>query len=389
MTNLVKKGSVKNILEHPQAENYIFQFSDRYSVFDWGEMPDGLPGKGRSLAHMADFFFQVLGDPVVWSQCALDPDSAARNAVSKTLADFRKTGLPHHGLSLVTESGRPISASDGTSCYAVRKVEVLPLPISKGSDGVETYDYSVYRERPVHCLVPLEIIFRFGVPSGSSLFERLNDDAYCRELGLDERPGEGDMLARPLVEFSTKLEASDRYVNRDTILAWSVLTEEELENLKAFTLLVATKLREIFAGADITLWDGKIEVAFAPPVQSGGPRQFLLVDSIGPDELRLTYEGVQLSKETIRRFYRDTDWHRAVVQAKKLAKERGVTDWKQICSVEIGQAPPPLSSGLAEDFGGMYCALANRLAHSQGRPKPFPAERKLDAVIQALKERGI
>ena len=23
---------------------------DRYSVFDWGEMPDHLPGKGRALA---------------------------------------------------------------------------------------------------------------------------------------------------------------------------------------------------------------------------------------------------------------------------------------------------------------------------------------------------
>ena len=45
-------------------------------------------------------------------------------------------------------------------------------------------------------------------------------------------------------------------------------------------------------------------------------------DSIGPDELRLTFDGVQLSKETLRKPYRSTPWLTAIDQAKALAKER-------------------------------------------------------------------
>ena len=59
------------------------------------------------------------------------------------------------------------------------------------------------------------------------------------------------------------------------------------------------------------------------------------MDSIGPDELRLTYNGVQLSKECLRQPYRGTSWHEATQQAKSLAKERGQTDWKSICTAEF------------------------------------------------------
>ncbi len=47
-------GSVKDlvVLENP-AKNKTgkaqFVFSDRYSVFDWGEMPDHIQAKGASL----------------------------------------------------------------------------------------------------------------------------------------------------------------------------------------------------------------------------------------------------------------------------------------------------------------------------------------------------
>ena len=375
MTAVVKRGSVKDILEHPDPENYIFQFSDRYSVFDWGEMPDDLPRKGASLAHMADFFFRTLGERAAWE--ALEPDDESLRGL---LSEFRRNGAPHHGVSLLAE---------GSDRYVVRKVDVLPLPLVKGGDGRESYDYSAYETRPTGCLVPLEIIFRFGVPKGSSLFERLGDESYCRELGLEAPPREGEMLARPVIEFSTKLEASDRYVTRRDILGWSVLGPEEFDNLRAFALLIAFQLRKIFLDADVTLWDGKIETAFAPPAAEGGPRGFFLVDSVGPDELRLTHGGVQLSKETIRRFYRDSAWHKAVVQSKKLAEERGVADWKRICMSELNAEPEALPAGLAREFGSMYCALSNALARSRKLPEPFPGEPELALVVSKLKERAV
>src|SRR3989344_7896944 len=61
----VKMGSVKDLqtLEKPtetQSGEGIFEFSDRWSAFDWGTMPDGIPGKGPALAMMAAHTFEQL-----------------------------------------------------------------------------------------------------------------------------------------------------------------------------------------------------------------------------------------------------------------------------------------------------------------------------------------
>jgi len=37
-----------------------FHFSDRYSVFDWGEMPDHIEGKGAALCLMGAYCFERL-----------------------------------------------------------------------------------------------------------------------------------------------------------------------------------------------------------------------------------------------------------------------------------------------------------------------------------------
>ena len=58
-------GSVKDlqIIRPPtQTEMGIgrFLFSDRYSVFDWGEMPDHIGGKGAALCLMGAYCFEQL-----------------------------------------------------------------------------------------------------------------------------------------------------------------------------------------------------------------------------------------------------------------------------------------------------------------------------------------
>ena len=62
MPNIIYRGSVKDIRGVEGQSPYVFEFSDRYSVFDWGEMPDELDGKGEALAVMAWLFFDLLGD---------------------------------------------------------------------------------------------------------------------------------------------------------------------------------------------------------------------------------------------------------------------------------------------------------------------------------------
>ena len=56
-------GSVKDlkILKKPSKVELglgQFLFSDRYSIFDWGKMPDHIPNKGAALAIMGAYCFE-------------------------------------------------------------------------------------------------------------------------------------------------------------------------------------------------------------------------------------------------------------------------------------------------------------------------------------------
>ncbi len=58
-------GSVKDleVIKKPTQEvmgTGRFHFSDRYSVFDWGEMPDHIDAKGAALCLMGAYCFEQL-----------------------------------------------------------------------------------------------------------------------------------------------------------------------------------------------------------------------------------------------------------------------------------------------------------------------------------------
>ncbi len=44
----MRSGSVKDLVKDQDGQLY-FSFSDRYSIFDWGEMPDGIENKKMVL----------------------------------------------------------------------------------------------------------------------------------------------------------------------------------------------------------------------------------------------------------------------------------------------------------------------------------------------------
>ena len=52
------RGSVKDIYKN--GDDLLFKYSNRYSVFDWGEMPNEVPQKGEALAALAGLFFDYL-----------------------------------------------------------------------------------------------------------------------------------------------------------------------------------------------------------------------------------------------------------------------------------------------------------------------------------------
>jgi len=333
---LIYKGSVKDL--YKQSDKLIFKYSNRYSIFDWGEMPDEIPFKGEALASMAASFFEYLA----------------------------KKGIPSHFVSAL-----------GADSIEVKAVNVLRPEWIEGQ-----YDYSIYQDRPTNCLVPLEVIFRKYLGQGNSLEGRLKKNpAYLQDLGLKEIPNSATTFSPPLIEVSTKLETSDRYLTRAEIEEMNVLSDEEFSRLREQTQTVAMELDKLFASFGVKLWDGKLEFAFGNPGPSGA-RTLLLVDSIGPDELRLTYEGQPLSKEFLRQLYTNTSWYNAVKKAKELAQERKTQDWKAICRDELKETPKSLTAEQIAVSSLLYQALANEVATLVGRAKPFSAEATLKSWHQ-------
>jgi phosphoribosylaminoimidazole-succinocarboxamide synthase len=340
------EGSVKNVLGRKQDSHYIFEFTNKYSVFDWGEMPDQIEGKGLALARFTHGIYQFLAKTSTWSNwnlpADLDPQFAAYLSEGKIFSSIRKEGLRQHA-----------SEDSLVENYWKVKAVAVEMPVKETSG----FDYSAYKSRPVNTLVPLEVIFRFGVGDGSSLPKRLEKNVeYMYSLGLQQVPRGGEMFTRPIIEFSTKLEDTDRFLTYSEAKKIAGLSEEEFENLFTTAALIALRLKDFFAQSEIQLWDGKFEFAFAE--ENLGIRNFELVDAIGPDELRLTFKNVQLSKEVIRQYYLSSSWYRKMEKAKEKAKTKMHIDWKEYCVRDLKSQPEKLPKDFKLTVEKMYQALA-------------------------------
>lgn len=310
--SLIYQGSSKNVfLSERQEGEAFFEFTDRYSIFDWGEMPDALEHKGASLASMGDSFFGHLG----------------------------RLGIAHHGQGLVDVAGQTVMDAP------TRFMRVKSVRVERPRWDGTRWDYAFYQSRPENCLVPLEVIFRWGAPAGSSLLTRHPEMQA------------GTRFVRPLVEFTTKLETGDRHVSAEEARRIAGLTSTEMNRLVELTVKAATGLRELVELLHGELWDGKLEWAFAPG--SERVRDFVLVDAVGLDELRVDYQGRTLSKEFLRQHYRSSDWYQALKLAKAKAGMGG--DFCGICLKELHQAPLPLPREVKLAAETMYQCFANDL----------------------------
>lgn len=326
---LLYQGSVKNLYQG--SDHVMFEYSDRYSLFDWGEMPDQLEKKGESLALMGALFFK----------------------------EVEKAKIPHHFLGLIDQAGKDLNW-EPTRYLKVKKVPVVRPILVNGN-----YDYSFYKTSPQEGLVPLEVMFRFGVGKGSSLTKRVQKDpTLLKQWSLTELE-EGSLWDLPLIDFSTKLEKGDRYLTHAEAQNLAGLTSVEFSTLKEKTTQVALILKNLFYRLGLELWDGKLEWGLIP----GKTRDFMLVDSIGLDELRLEKQGVSLSKEFLREYYRETSWYQDLNFAKKVA-ESTKGDFKTLCN----SAPAPLNPKIKASAENMYLAFTNDLALEVIGRTVFPPE---------------
>jgi phosphoribosylaminoimidazole-succinocarboxamide synthase len=259
-------GSVKDvtILKAPTESRMgegVFTFSDKFSVFDYGEMPDHIEGKGEALCLMASYNFKQL----------------------------EGRGLKTHFVGL-----------DGQNKMRFRLVrKIMPEGLSPETNN---------------CMVPLEIIFRDSLPPGSSVFKRVEKgQTTWRDLGLDHEGKPGEKLKKPIIDFSTKFETFDRYFkDLDEVIGYCRLGRQRIESLKQQALRINDYLREKARQAGWEHLDGKVEAGIDPA------GSIVWVDVLGTlDEDRFEFAGVSLSKELLREYYRATPWFAEFTEVKE------------------------------------------------------------------------
>ncbi len=340
-------GSVKDliVIEKPlknKTGRGRFIFSDRYSVFDWGEMPDHIPNKGKSLCISAAYFFEKL----------------------------ESMGIKTHYLGLV-EGGQSKRISGVKNPVDIMEVKLFRvLKPARTGDG---YNYSVYKKEEGNLLVPLEVIFRNSLPAGSSVFKRLeNKELELKELGLEKMPLPGKDLEKPFLDVSTKLEESDRYLGWKEAQEIAHLSDKEIEEIRKMTLSINQLIGQEANKIGLKYEDGKIEFAFDED------RKLIAVDVLGTlDECRFTFKGMPISKEIARLYYRKTSWFKELMDAKK----KDELNWKD----KVNLSPPPLPPRLKELISMAYGAFTNEITQKEWFEGILPMQeilREISAIIE-------
>ncbi len=380
MTSLstLYRGSVKDVRGPVSAGGIpavIFDYSDAFSVFDWGRMPDLLTQKGAALATLGAWIFEKLEDPATWREFSRSKEAFALrrgnrfggllNEIGEALqADGLRThylGVRDGKAGITDLATLRAQAAPPPREMVVKHVSVL-RPQMTQILGESVPDYrtpdlpttAAKLQPEFPRLVPLEVVFRFMAPEGSSWRERATP------------PDNFGPWEFPVLESFTKLESRDRLLAQSEALALSGLVGPELQRLYFLTAWVGAYLKSVFAQAGLDLADGKLEWAITEK------RELFLVDAIGPDELRLQVDGVPLSKEFLRKFYRRTDWYRQVSAAKTDA------NWKQT----VTEGPPALPSEYQEAASQLYQVLANRVTGTSW----FKDSWSLDRLVTSVRE---
>jgi phosphoribosylaminoimidazole-succinocarboxamide synthase len=382
MIPLLYQGSVKDVRGPVQLDGadraVIFDYSDAYSVFDWGKMPDPLAHKGESLAIIAADWFEKIALAGTWKEFSKSQYALALRRGNRFGAAFNELGeqlqaegMRTHYLGVSDGNSPKLSSLTQVSApfqrIAVKAVSVVKPKVSQVA-GRSVADYELTRTAPAPRLIPIEVVFRFSCPEGSSLLERVaRDPSYLAQLGYgDLTAGPGVKWEFPVLELFTKLESTDRPLTTSEALAISGISASTLQEVLFKTAWVAGWVKEQCGRAGLELADGKLEWA----VDQDG--SLILVDAIGPDELRiLSKNGVQLSKEFLRAFYRKTPWYEAVVQAKREAGSQGSAEWKKW----VAKGPQPLSPEMKELASQLYQSLANELTGKRWFPQAWTLER--------------
>lgn len=247
--------STKNleIIEPPTATREgvgIFEYTDNYTVFHYGRMPDLIPGKGEAICRMAAFNFTMLE--------AAGVKTHFRRFIAPNRIEFDLARVPD------PDAGPP-------------------------TPNAENY------------LIPVQVLFRNELPQGSSVHRRLAAGALTpAEVGLRGIPAVGEPLRHPLIEYATTREDVNRFIGGPEAQRLAGLSDEQFQAMRENTVVVNEVLTGYARELGLSHSDGKVEFLVSSDAN------IVLADSPGtPDESRLMFNGVHCGKQVLRNWYVD------------------------------------------------------------------------------------
>ncbi len=288
----VRIGKVKEVYD--EGETLLFKFTDKISVFD-KIIPSLIPNKGKSLCRTSAYWFKM----------------AKESAHVQT--HFRELVKPDE-----------------------MRVTKYFIPDHKGNPFEVEY------------VIPIEFVTRYFV--AGSLFDRLNNgDLKPYDVGLNSMPKYGDELDDPFFEMTTKFEKFDRPINVDEAKDLGGMSNSELTEIRETIFKVDRRMNKQVRNRGLIHVDGKKEIAF------GVKRAPVIIDTFGTaDEDRFwdvkEYESgniQELSKESVRQYYRDIGYHKELYAA----RERGEKE------PEI----PALPEEMIEKTSKLYMSMFERI----------------------------
>jgi phosphoribosylaminoimidazole-succinocarboxamide synthase len=267
----IKTGKVKEVYA-VDDKTLEFVFTDNISVFD-KIIPSQIPHKGESLCRTSKYWFTILA----------------------------KKGIKNHFIE----------------CVAPNKMRVKRFNI--------IYDYSKINTKTTNYLIPLEVICRHY--AAGSLMDRVKAGKIKPEdLGFPKghEVKYGEKLPKDFLECTTKLEETDRNLDKAEAMKIAGLTEKDYKSIMDMTLAVDKVMGEEAAKRGLIHCDGKKEFGFDEH------RNLMLIDTFGTlDEDRwwdaaeyAKGDIVELSKEFVRQYYRSTGYHAKLMEA----REKGLAE---------------------------------------------------------------
>lgn len=288
---LIRTGKVKEV--YAQNNELLFKFTDKISVFDM-IIPTLVSGKGESLCRTSAYWFEKVSE----------------------------MGYQTHFIAL------------------------------DGKDRMRVKRYSIREDRgdrlSINYLIPLEFVARYY--AAGSLLDRIRKGSIdYHDLGFKHQPEPGEELPDPLFEITTKFEKFDRPLDLVEACQIGGVSREELLGIRDEVFSIDRMIQREVKKRGLIHADGKKEFALAYR------REPVIVDTFGTaDEDRFWEESefrdsriVELSKEMVRQYYRQTGYHEELYSA----REKGLPD------PEI----PPLPDDLRTRTEELYRTMFERL----------------------------